>query len=129
LIVVDSSAAIDFFVRGPMGSWAEQQLLGSDDLHVPQLFDLEVAAALRRLVLRGVTPAAAADTAVADLAELPVARYPNLPLLTRIWELRHILTPYDAAYVALAEELDAPLVTTDLRLARTPGLLVDVIAP
>jgi predicted nucleic acid-binding protein len=128
LIVVDSSAAIDYFAWHEHGAWVERRLLDSE-LHVPQLFDLEVAAALRRLVLRRATPSGAAAAALADLAELPVARYPHLPLLPRVWELRSNLTPYDAVYVALAEELDAPLLTTDLRLARAPGLPVDVIAP
>jgi predicted nucleic acid-binding protein len=128
LIVVDSSAAIDYFAWRQRGAWVERQLLDSD-LHAPHLFDLEVAAALRRLVLRGVTSSAAADAVLADLAELPLARYPHLPLLPRVWELRSGLTPYDAVYVALAEELDAPLLTTDPRLARAPGLPVEVIAP
>lgn len=128
MIVLDSSAAIDFFAQQQHGAWVERKLLDGD-LHVPQLFDLEVAAALRRFVLRRSVSAGAVEAALADLAELPVARYPHLPLLTRVWQLRHNLTAYDAAYVALAEELGARLLTTDLRLARAPALPVEVIAP
>jgi predicted nucleic acid-binding protein len=71
-----------------------------------------------------------AHEALADFLDLPVTRYPHQPFLDRIWELRHNLTAYDAAYVALAEVLHAPLITCDRALALAPGLLatVEVIA-
>jgi len=62
-----------------------------------------------------------ATQAVADLTVHPIERYPHLALVPRIWELRHNVTPYDAAYVALAEALDGTLVTADGRLARAVG--------
>lgn len=76
---------------------------------------------MRRLA-RGTLAVDRADQAVADLADLGIQRYPHGALMPRIWELRHNLTPYDAAYVALAEALDAPLLTADARLANAPGL-------
>jgi len=70
-----------------------------------------------------------AGIALADLADLPLRRAPHLPLLPRCWELRHNLTPYDAAYVALAEALEVALVTADRRLSRAAGIrcAVDVV--
>ena len=56
-----------------------------------------------------------------DLAELDLRRHPDDVLSSRIWELRANVTAYDAAYLALAEALRAPLLTTDGRLARAPG--------
>ena len=64
--------------------------------------------------------------AMADLADMPIRRYPHDVLLPRVWDLRHNLTAYDAAYVALAEALDAPLVTRDRRLARAAGHGADI---
>ncbi len=77
---------------------------------------------LRRWLVQGKVGRSRADQAVDDLAGLPIERYPHLALLPRVWELRHNLTPYDAAYVALAEALGAVLVTADARLAEAPGL-------
>jgi predicted nucleic acid-binding protein len=62
------------------------------------------------------------------VSELPIVRYPATPLLERIWQLRDRLSPYDAAYVALAEALDLPLYTTDLRLARAGGHTADIVS-
>jgi len=75
-----------------------------------------------------VTPERGAD-AITDLADLDVAHYPHKPLLPAIWRLRHNLTAYDAAYVALAEALDAPLLTLDSRIAAAPGhrAIVDLL--
>ena len=96
--------------------------VASDEaLHVPHLFDVEVLHALRRLTLSGLVSESRCHRALKALSDLRVTRYPHAPLVHRIWELRDNLTAYDAAYVALAEALDAPLVTTDGRLARTPG--------
>ncbi len=76
---------------------------------------------LRRWLDQGVISADRAARALADLAAHPIERYPHVALLPRIWELRHHVTPYDAAYIALAEVLDAALVTADGRLARAAG--------
>ena len=84
--------------------------------------DLEVLHALRRQALLGTLSRERSSEALTDLGDISFARYPHTPLVGRIWELRENLTAYDAAYVALAEALDAPLVTTDGRLAQAPGV-------
>jgi predicted nucleic acid-binding protein len=77
--------------------------------------------ALRRLSSLGeLTDERAAD-ARADFRDLAVVRYPHVGVADRIWELRQNLTAYDAAFVALAESLEAPLVTCDGRLANALG--------
>ena len=82
--------------------------------------DVEVIQIVRRYQRLGELSAERGQRAIDDLIDLPVERYPHRPLLTRMWELRANLTAYDAAYVALAEALDAPLVTRDARLAHAP---------
>ena len=91
-------------------------------LATPERIDLEVASVWRRQVMAGQLETRRADLAVADLLALPLQRIPHRQLLTRCWELRQNLTPYDAAYVALAELLAVVLVTGDKRLSRSPGL-------
>ena len=71
--------------------------------------------------MRGETDSSRAAKALADLADLSLYRYPHIRLLSRVWDLRHNLTAYDASYVALAEALDATLLTRDARLARSVG--------
>ena len=88
----------------------------------PQLVDLEVVSVLRRLVLQRDFPASLAAASVGHLAELDLTRVSHAPLLARCWELRDNLTPYDAAYVALAETVGAPLLTSDRRLAGASGI-------
>jgi predicted nucleic acid-binding protein len=90
-------------------------------VHAPEIFDLEVVSALRRFLRRGSIEAGAADAACDGLARMAVFRHPHEPLLPRVWELREHFTPYDAAYIALAEALDAPLLTLDAGLADSPG--------
>jgi predicted nucleic acid-binding protein len=124
MIVVEASVVVTALADdGADGEKLRSRLQADGDLHVPELLDLEVAAVLRRIAVmeRALSPRRA-SRALEDLADLPAARYSHRPLLGRIWELRHNLPPYDAAYVALAEALDAVLITTDRRLARCPGL-------
>lgn len=97
-------------------------MLADPDLHAPSLIDLEVLSVLRRQLRLGNLDNRRAGLAVADLRMLALARYSPLDLVSRVWALRDNLTSYDGAYVALAETLDCPLVTSDERLARASGL-------
>lgn len=90
-------------------------------LHAPHLLDVEAAQVIRRYAANGEIDSARGRLALADLADFPLRRYPHNFLLPRIWDLRNNLTAYDAAYVALAEALDAPLLTRDRRLAAAAG--------
>jgi len=120
--VVDASALLEFLLQTPLGLRIETRLFDDgDDLHAPHLIDVELAQALRRLVRAGDVTAARAEEALIDLGDLNLRRYAHAPLIGRAWDLRENLTAYDAMYVALAEGLDAPLVTCDGALGDTPG--------
>ncbi len=128
MIVLDASAAVDLFLGLEPRASALERILGrpGETLHAPVLFDAEVLHTLRRYSLRRLLTEAAARRALDDLESMRLARYPYRPLIDRMWQLRANLSAYDAAYVALAEALAAPLVTSDARLARTPGLRIRV---
>ena len=95
-------------------------------MHIPHLFDVEVLHVLRRHCLRGDLSEEQSQLILNLLHEIKAVRYPHAPLAARIWELRGNLSAYDAVYVALAEVLDAPLVTMDARLAHAPGIRAEV---
>jgi len=121
LIVVDASAMLEVLLGTATGALVEDRLLtGGESLHAPHLLDVEVAQVLRRYTAAGELTPERGREALMDLVDFPVHRYPHDLLLPRIWELRHNVTAYDAAYVALAETLAAPLVTCDARLAAAP---------
>jgi len=121
LIVVDASALLEVLLGTGTGAQVEDRLLSrGESLHSPHLLDVEVAQVLRRYAAAGELTPERGREALMDLADFPVHRYPHDVLLPRIWELRHNVTAYDAAYVALAEILAAPLVTCDARLAAAP---------
>jgi predicted nucleic acid-binding protein len=123
MIVVDASVVVaSLLSTGGAGARARERLRLDPDVHVPHLLDVEVTAALRRRVRLGQTDVDVATEVMADLADLAALRWDHEPLLRRVWELRENVTPYDAVYVVLAEMLDAPLVTSDARLSRAPGL-------
>jgi predicted nucleic acid-binding protein len=119
---VDASVVVDALLGAPEGSRLRSRLFaGGASLHAPHLLDLEVLHVLRRLERRGILHTSRAAEAVEDLLDLPLTRYPHVALASRIWELRGALTAYDAAYVALAEALGAPLLTRDAALASARG--------
>ncbi len=126
VIVVDASVlAVALGDDGTDGRGARERLV-NETMAAPELIDVEVASVWRRLVATKRMAARRAGVAVADLADLPLRRAPHQPLLSRIWELRHAVTAYDAAYVALAEALGVPMLTADARLARAPGIRCDI---
>lgn len=121
MIVVDASAILDLLLRRPGLAPLERRLFADPSWHAPHLLDLEVAQVLRRWAYAGRITARRGRQALDLLEDLPLTRWPHLPFLARIWRLRANLTAYDAAYLSLAEALDAPLVTRDGRLAGAPG--------
>jgi predicted nucleic acid-binding protein len=122
MIVVDAAAVLEFLLQTPIGARIETRLFrGDDQFHTPHLLDVEVIQGLRRLARTGEVSPARAREAVADLSDLDLHRHAHTDLLTRAWTLRANVTAYDAMYLALAEALDAPIVTCDAPLARAPG--------
>ena len=118
MIVLDASAALDWLLQSSPGRLIEKRIYSrKETLHAPHLLDLEVAQVVRRLVRERIITEQRADIAIQDLLNLRIVRYPHFFLLPRVWQFRHNLSAYDAAYVALAEQLAAPLVTRDARLA------------
>jgi len=122
MIVLDTSAAIDWLLRTPAGQRIEQRIYSRQEtLHSVHLLDVEFLQVLRRLVHQGIVGSVRAEQAIEDMLALRITRHAPALLLGRIWRLRQNLTAYDAAYVALAEELRAPLITRDQRIAAAPG--------
>jgi predicted nucleic acid-binding protein len=122
MIVLDASAAIEVLLATEAGARCAPRLFApGESLHAPHLIDVEVAQVLRRYSAAGELSEERGRGALADLSAMPLERYPHEPLLQRAWELRRKLTAYDAVYVALAEALEAPLLTRDARLARSRG--------
>ncbi len=120
VLIVDASTILRALL--PSGDASVSERLSSErDVHAPYLIDLEITSALRRLCHHERLSADRASDALHDFMDLNIRRYPHEPLLPRVWGLRENLTTYDAVYVALAEALDAPLLTADRGLARAPG--------
>jgi predicted nucleic acid-binding protein len=127
VIVVDASALIEVLLNTPSGSRIIERLFDRQEtLHAPCLLDIEIAQVLRRYALAGELSATRGLQAIEDLCDFPITRYPHDLFLPRIWELRHNVTAYDAAYIALAETLDAPLLTRDNKLASAVGHYANV---
>ena len=118
MIVLDASAFIDAID----GRRAVIERLVGEDIHAPHLLDVEVASALRRFVAEGRFDEDRADRALDILERGDLHRHEHTPLLRISWELRHVISAYDAAYVSLAAVMSVPLVTTDRKLASVPGL-------
>jgi predicted nucleic acid-binding protein len=128
-LVCDASAIVTVLLdSGPDGDWLTRRL-GSADLFAPTLLPFECSNVIRRHEIAGLISSDQAAQAHADLLELPIELVPYESLAQRVWQLRWNLTSYDGAYVALAEALDAPLVTMDRRLADAPGLACRVEVP
>ena len=122
MIVLDASAAIEWLLQSPAGIKIDKRIFSSSEsLHAPHLLDVEVAQVLRRHVGKRMITAQRGREALEDFGDLPLSRYPHDFLIPRVWELRTSLTAYDAVYVALAELLDAPLLTCDGRIASASG--------
>jgi predicted nucleic acid-binding protein len=128
VIVVDASAVLEILLNTSAAPRvAEYFFAPAETLDVPHLLDLEVAQVLRRYEASGELDSARGVEALEDLADLPLIRYPYDIFLPRIWQLRHNAAAYDAAYLALAEALNASLVTRDGGTATIPGHRARVI--
>jgi predicted nucleic acid-binding protein len=128
-LVIDASAAVDFLLsRGDEADWVGAIIAGSDALVAPHLIDFEVASAVRRLTLGGTIAARRGAQALDDFPRMRMLRFAGRQLLRRMWDLRGHVDAFDAAYIALAERLRLPLITTDPRLARSSGHRADVVA-
>jgi predicted nucleic acid-binding protein len=122
VIVIDASAILEVLLRTTDARAAlEWMQAPRQTLHAPHLIDIEVAQVLRRYATAGGVDAEGYRRALLHFGDLPVIRYPHTQLLARIWELRSQVSARDAAYIALAEMIDAPLITHDRKLARASG--------
>lgn len=122
MIVLDASAVLELLLGTPAGTRVAQRIEApAETLHAPHLVDLEVAQVLQRFQREGDIDQARGREALEVMRELDLTRYPHDVLLPRIWQLRDAVTAYDAAYLALAEALAAPLLTADAKLARARG--------
>lgn len=121
MIVVDASALVTVLADDGADGRRLRARIASERLAAPEVIDLEVVSAVRRLCAAGRMDVDRAEAAIDDLQALPVQRISHRRLLRRCWELRENATVYDAAYIALAESLRATLVTGDRRLTTSPG--------
>lgn len=123
MIVADASVVAELLLRA--GSRAGESLAARfadrEAVCAPHLLDVEIGQVIRRFVLRGEMPVGRGAVAIEDLADLPIRRFPHTELLPRAFALRSDVTMYDGIYLALAEALDAPLVSCDTALAEVPG--------
>jgi predicted nucleic acid-binding protein len=118
-VILDASAAVDLVLdREPMASWVRAEVLRAARIRAPHLIDVEVLAGVRRIFIAGGVDARRGEAALEDFVALPIVRFPHRRLVQRAWSLRENVSAADAMYIALAEALDAPLVTTDASLAR-----------
>jgi len=122
VIVLDASAALELILQTPRSAAVARRVAApGETLHAPHLIDLEVVQVLRRFLRARALSEDRATKAFDDFRDLPVVRYAHALLLERVWSLRTNATAYDAAYLALAEALDAPLLTADRRMRTIAG--------
>jgi len=117
VIVLHASAALEFLLQTRRGESISAQLSKVTEVHAPHLLDIELASSLRRGVAFDTLTGERARQALDDLRVMRVQRYWHVPLLARIWDFRHNFSAYDACYLALAEALDATLLTCDKAMA------------
>lgn len=130
MVVIDCSAVIDLLTAGGDVGRALRTAVDGEDLHAPELLDVEVVSSLRTMIRRGALSPARAQDALLDFDDLAVQRWSfGRSLRLRTLQLRDNVSGYDAAYVVLAEAMECPLLTRDARLARAVGHLVDVLSP
>ena len=130
MIVLDASIVVELLTDGALAESLRRELANGDESFiVPHLLDVEVVSAVRNLVALRRIDARDSEQVHKQLAALPAERYPHIPLLGRIWQLRHNFTAYDAAYIALAEETNSVLYTSDGKLSKGHRARVKVFAP
>jgi predicted nucleic acid-binding protein len=126
MIVADASAVVEVLLNTSRAAAIASRLFaGGQTIHAPNLVDVEVLQVLRRYVIASTVANARAREMMQDYLDMDLKRYPHDVLLERMWELRHNFTAYDAAYIALAEALEAPLITCDRAL--TSGHRAEVV--
>ena len=119
MIVLDASVVVELLTNGSLADSLRRDLAGRDDSFIaPHLLDVEVASALRKMAAAQRIDSHRSEQMLTGLCELPAERYEHAPLLTRIWELRHNFTAYDASYIALAEMTGSVLYTSDEKLSK-----------
>ena len=121
MIVVDASCVVEVLLRTERADSIESRWRREGSLHAPEVIDLEILQVMRRLVAQREVSEDRAMLAIGMLDRLTLRRWSHGPLCRRVWVLRKNLTAYDAAYVALAERFDCPLITRDGRLVRSAG--------
>ena len=119
MIVLDASLVVELITNGERAVTIRADLAGREHAFIaPELLDIEVVSAIRRMVSGLRTSAVRRDQLLSQLEALPVTRYTHTPLIGRIWELRNNFTAYDAAYIALAEATNSALYTCDAKLSK-----------
>jgi predicted nucleic acid-binding protein len=130
MIVLDASVVVELLINGELADTLRRDLAeSSESCIVPHLLDVEVASALRKLVAGQRIDSHRSAELLDGLAALPAERYSHVPLLGRIWELRHNFTSYDAAYIALAEATNSVLYTSDEKLCKGHRARVALFSP
>jgi predicted nucleic acid-binding protein len=124
--VIDASAIIEL-ITGPRPDQELRRTALTTQGAAPELIDLEAASMIRRAVISGQVPAEVGRTRLQAVSDTPITRTAHRPLLSRVWELRHAITAYDAAYVALAEQLGVPLLTCDAKLGGANGHRAEIV--
>ena len=128
MLVLDASVLLEVLLSTALGKRSAERLLqGNEEFHAPHLLDVEFVQVLRKLALKKSISVADARRILQEFQSLPITRHSHLEYQARIWEMRESVSAYDGAYVALAEGLDAPLMTCDAKLSRSHGHRANVV--